>query len=436
MTERPHSIPSSQRPAHVHPRVILAWVAVIVAVSIGMYAIAPYILPARVIEGPMVQAPTPQGASLVWYLSRPAECRLIVTVVDEDRDIEVERDGRRCVAQIDNLSPGRRYPYRILVGSRRLTDDLAFTTPPAANRPYAFIAFGDSGKGTRVQYLLAGEMARSQPPADFLLHTGDIVYPDGGRDRYNDRFFAPYRALISRVAFWPCLGNHDVQDDGSAPAYSEIFVLPENGPADQPAGHNYCFDYANCRVAVIDSNVPESVMLVSIAPWLRNVMSETDATWKFVALHHPPYTAGKYRPDERVQRTLVPVFEEVNVDIVFAGHDHSYQRLKPLHGGQVVEPDAGVQYIITGAGGARLYEQTGNPQQIARMDFQHHSFTHVTIDNNTLLLRQISEMGDVLDSYEMNKTPQTAPASKPAASHSETAPADHSGLGDGLSPGN
>jgi hypothetical protein len=413
---------AARRRAAAPPRVVLFWIVVIIAVAIGLYAIAPWILPVRIIEGPLVQLPAPDGVTLVWFTSRPAECTLEVQFADEVRPVSVTADGRRHEARVTGLEPDHPYPYHIRTGSRSLSDEgIRFETPRRPDQRFAFVVFGDSGKGSQAQYLLAAEMNRFQPLPDFLLHTGDVVYPDGARRDYEAKFFAPYRHLISRVAFWPCLGNHDVDDDGAALPYQRVFTLPDNGPPETPPEHNYWFEYANCRVVVLDSNADTHTLADRIAPWAAEVLARPGVAWRFVSLHHPPYNAGKYQPDARIQEQLVPVFERTGVDIVFAGHDHNYQRLGPLRGGTPADWPDGVLYIITGAGGAHLYapEQPA-PEYLRASDFEQHSYTHVVVEGRTLTLRQINRAGDVLDEVQLEKAESAAvsatqPATAPAA---------------------
>ena len=67
-----------------------------------------------------------------------------------------------------------------------------------------------------------------------------------------------------------------------------------------------------------------------------------DATerWMIVATHHPPYSAGIIGSDLEVRRQWVPLFEKYGVDLVLSGHDHDYQRSKPIND---------VVYVISGA---------------------------------------------------------------------------------------
>lgn len=57
-------------------------------------------------------------------------------------------------------------------------------------------------------------------------------------------------------------------------------------------------------------------------------------------LHHPPYSAGYQGSNDAVRRTFVPVFERHGVQLVLSGHDHDYQRSRPING---------VTYVVSGA---------------------------------------------------------------------------------------
>lgn len=407
---------TGRRAARVHPRVILLGVVCAVAVAIPLYLVAPWILPVRVYEGPLVQMTTEDGVTLVWYTTRPAECTVEVSGAGEQRRESAEADGTRNRVELAGLRAGTTYAYEVRAGGRPLTKGLVFETARTADEPFTFLVFGDSGRGTRAQYLLAAEMVQSLPPPNLVLHTGDVVYARPDRGRYEERFFTPYRPLLARVNFWPSLGNHDLDEEGSAAIYQGVFELPENGPPGLPEERNYWFDYGAGRFAILDSNMDEAVLREQVAPWLAEVMADPMVRWRFVVLHHPPYTGGKYAPDERIQRALVPTFEATGVDVVFSGHDHNYQRSHPLRGGQVVEVGTGVVYIVTGAGGAGLYSaRQPRPEFVAAIDDQRHSFTQVMIDEDLLRLRQIAVGGDLLDEVAWHKhTAAPPPLEEPA----------------------
>lgn len=415
MADEAQDIPPVRRPA-ARPRTILLFVVIFIVVAGLIHWLSPWLLPVRIVEGPLVQQAAEDAVSLVWFTSRPTECQVMVKLRGEEQTLPAEMDGRRGQLRITDLAAGQGVAYRIYSGDRELAGATLRANKPSG-KPFSFIVFGDSGKASPEQYLLAGEMTKVS--MDFLLHTGDLVYGDGARRKYKDRFFRPYAEMLKKVNFWPCLGNHDVSEPDFGAPYVAVFDLPHNGPPELPPERSYWFDYGTARIAVIDSTVSEGQMRDEIAPWLTEVMSDPGPRWKFASLHHPPYTAGSYEPDEGVQRTLVPVFEATGMDIVFAGHDHMYERTLPILRGQMVEPGQGVVYIVTGAGGARLYDAVPpdeRPEYIAALDNQIHSFTHVTIDGDTLSLQQIGLKELVLDEWTFEKSPAAMEPADPAAS--------------------
>ena len=310
---------------------------------------------------------------------------------------------------LTGLEPGRAYPYTITLGRRTLAQaELRTNKPPG--EPFTFIAFGDSGRATKEQYLLAAQMTAADP--DFILHTGDLVYGQGERRHYKRRFFEPYRDLIRSVNFWPCIGNHDVFEPIDESPYFAVFEVPRNGPPNVSPEHNYWFDYGSARIAVVNGELDEAVLHDRVAPWLRTVLGQADPRWKFVAFHRPPYTGGAYAPDEKPQRSLVQVIEETGVDLVFNGHDHMYQRTHPIRNGVRAEDGDGPAYIITGAGGAMLYEPIPpeqRPDYVATLHHEVHSFTLVYVAEDQLALEQIALGGEIVDRWTLHKTPQPEP---------------------------
>lgn len=383
-------------------RVVLGAVA-FVAISFGLYQAAPYLLPVYIVEGPLVQLAGEQSASLVWFTSRPAG-HLALTVGADGRSFPVRVEGRRCVAAIAGLAPGASVPYEIHAKKRTLATKALRTNKPRA-APFRFVVFGDSGKGTQAQRLLGLRMAADDP--DLALHTGDLIYGSGERRRYKSRFFDPYAEMLARVAFWPSLGNHDVAERTEGHPYLQVFELPLNGPAGLAPEHNYWFDYGAARFVVIDSNLDEDTLAEHVAPWIVEALAPADIEWRFAVFHHPPYTGGAHDPAARVQSALVPAFEQAGVDIVFSGHDHMYERTAPMRGGSPAPDGRGVVYVVTGAGGARLYEPLPpeqRPEYLAALDASIHSYTRVSIAQQRLLLEQISVEGRTLDSWTLDKS--------------------------------
>jgi 3',5'-cyclic AMP phosphodiesterase CpdA len=277
--------------------------------------------------------------------------------------------------------------------------------------------------------------------------------------------------LLRSVPFIAAPGNHDTALNNfrrfpDSLAYFLYWDQPLNGPtvpsgtpkathvltgseAAQPgflkeAGDryprmaNFSFDYGNSHWTVLDANVYMDWSNPALRDWLtKDLAAAQSATWRFVAFHQPGFNSSKEHFAEQYMRLLSPIFEANHVDVVFAGHVHNYQRSFPLTFVPAPQPDGalvgkggevagdwkldkmfrdgadakpqGVIYIVSGAGGADLY----NPeQQIDPASWQGftdkfiseiHSLSVVDIDGNTFSLKQLSENGELLDSFRIAK---------------------------------
>jgi hypothetical protein len=213
--------------------------------------------------------------------------------------------------------------------------------------------------------------------------------------------------------------------------------LEAAGPA-YPRMANYSFDYGDAHWTVLDTNPYVDWTDPALRAWLeRDLASAQDAAWRFVAFHHPPFHSSKAHADEQRSRLLIDIFEEGNVDLVLSGHIHNYQRSYPLRfhaeksrDGRAVDenghvngrwkldktfdgvthtrPD-GIIYLVTGAGGARLYDSAWHDDTSAREPFTAkfvsnvHSLTVVDVTPAQLIVRQVSAEGEELDRFVVTK---------------------------------
>jgi hypothetical protein len=222
-----------------------------------------------------------------------------------------------------------------------------------------------------------------------------------------NEFFASLNPLISRVPFYPVLGNHEQNAD----YYYRYMALP-------PPEYYYSFRYGNAAFFMIDSNknVDEGSEQYR---WLEKQLSELDrrgsesgVVWRFVCFHHPVYSSdendygdlwkGKSRWGELRVRPLTKLFDKYKVDIVWNGHIHSYERTWPIAHGNVVQKQ-GTTYMITGGGGGSL-EQAGP----IRPPFQNnvrrgHHFVFVAINGTTLELKSFDVEGRLFDTLTIEK---------------------------------
>jgi predicted MPP superfamily phosphohydrolase len=249
---------------------------------------------------------------------------------------------------------------------------------PAANS-LKFAIIGDSGSGSPAQIAVANRLvaSRTQFPYEFVLMLGDNLY--GGHDSrdYAKKFELPYKPLLDeKIKFYAALGNHD---DPSERLYKQFNM---NGQ------RFYTFKAgSNVRMFALDSNYLDQAQLA----WFEKELQSSGSDWKIVFFHHPIYSSGgAHGSDLGLRRQLEPLFLAYGVDVVLAGHDHFYERIKP---------QKGIYYFVSGGAG-QLREGDVNTRTglTAKSYDTGYHFMLVEVTKDTFNFRAINQDGQEVDS--------------------------------------
>ena len=185
-----------------------------------------------------------------------------------------------------------------------------------------FGVMGDFGTGKRPQYQLAEQMARvrAQFPFVLMLTVGDNLYGGNGPKDFLNKFEKPYKALLDGgVKFYASLGNHDSRQQSSY----EPFNM---------GGYTY-YTFKAPKESVRFFALESSYLDPQQLQWLERELDNSGDDWKIPYFHHPLYSSGgRHGSDLPKRRVLEPMFLKYGVSVVFAGHDHVYERVKPQHG--------------------------------------------------------------------------------------------------------
>ena len=203
-------------------------------------------------------------------------------------------------------------------------------TLPKREGSLRMAVFGDAGRGTKDQYDLGKVMGEYQQafPFDTVLLTGDNIYgPDAPADM-KKKFEDPYKALLDRgVKFYASLGNHDTSN--------QRFYAPFNMNGEE----YYRLEKNGVSIYALNSNYLDKKQL----DWFIDQLSKDSKSWRIAFFHHPPYSSGgRHGSDDDVRLVLHPLLVKHGIDVVFTGHDHFYERVKPQDG---------ITYFVAGAAG-------------------------------------------------------------------------------------
>ena len=331
----------------------------------------------KVVGGPIVVNVTQRSATVVW-------------VVETDQAILHPPTGDAKVGPslhvekttFTGLQPNTKYDFE--VGPDKSQG--SFKTPPGADEPFRFVVYGDTRTRPDAHRAVVQQLLKHGVP-DFVTFSGDSI-ADGSDPSLWPVFFDIEKDLLRQTAFFPALGNHERH----SPSWSEYF---------QQAKPYYSFNWGSAHFAVLDSdlgNVSPSKRVresywAEQTSWLEEDLAASQkADFRFLVAHHPPYTAVKSRQGDNPHMTaLVPMLEKYHVSAGLFGHDHNYQHYWKN----------GIHYIVSGGGGAPLYDVNVPPEGITQKVMSIENFVAISVNGKVAKVEAIAVDGKTIDQFEI-----------------------------------
>ncbi len=310
--------------------------------------------------------------AISWYTHKLTETGIKFGLLPENlnltNDISAEIDHVEDTyihhIVLGNLSTNTTYYYQIGGSTSGWSDVNSFTTAPERNSSSLhFIAYGDNRSDRQLRRLINRAVLQNgssyhSEPVQFILHMGDMVSSGDEHDLFND-YFGDSQMLHKSIPLLPIQGNHEFGDLGQS-YYREQFVLPENGNNEW----YWALQYGSAFVMGLDSEahgiVPyDTQSLTWIDSKLEDSHEESSVLWRFATFHQPPFVSSSHLPRIDIRDSWSPIFDANNVDIVFNGHCHLYERSFPVSSNGTLssnerydyyDPDFPI-YVVTGAAG-------------------------------------------------------------------------------------
>ncbi|MFB1481381.1 discoidin domain-containing protein [Corallococcus sp. RDP092CA] len=337
--------------------------------------------------------------------------------------------GTRHAVKLSGLSAGRAYGYVVeACGSKTGLRGFQTSTTSRATTAH-FTAMGDFGTGGSMQAKVMAVMNTPRWRSELLLALGDNAYPDGTDAEFQAHLFTPMAGLLREVPMFATPGNHEYVTNQAQP-YLDNMYLPANNP--QGSERYYSFDWGPVHFVSLDSNCAvglasaDRCTLAAQRAWAEADLAANTRPWVVAFFHHPSWSSGEHGSQLTMRRQFGPLFEKYGVDLVLTGHDHDYERSKPMSGDNVASgSQRGIPYLVVGSGGATLRPfSTSQPAWSALRDNQAYGFLDVTVDGGTLTARLITSSNTVRDTLVIKKTLAKASAPGVRASALESDEAD------------
>eukprot|EP00667_Euglena_gracilis_P011568 EG_transcript_11834 len=273
---------------------------------------------------------------------------------------------------VSGLQPATLYFYRC--GAPTPTGgysaEFAFRTPPApaANASVSFAIVGDIGQTEHSKYNVEDMLADGRLTALVIL--GDLSYADSshkpkpktpcGQERW-DSWFQMMQPLATTMPILTLPGNHEIEDAGDAVPATQTPFLAYSKRLRMPGGGAnrlfYSCNYGSVHLVMLNSYMafnPGSPQHEFLAKDLAAV-DRAVTPWLLVCFHAPWYHSNKHHVDEPEEAGMQAAMEELlyrhEVDLVFSGHVHNYERTHPVYRNGTA-PGAPT-YLTVGDGGNR-----------------------------------------------------------------------------------
>jgi 3',5'-cyclic AMP phosphodiesterase CpdA len=260
-----------------------------------------------------------------------------------------------------------------------------------------FAVIGDSGTGDRQQNEIAQRMFsfQDQVKFDFVIMLGDNIYGGHSASDFARKFEQPYKPLLDRgVKFYASLGNHDDPN-----------VERQYKPFNMDGQRYYTFKRGDVAFFVLDSNYMDPAQLT----WLEQQLRDSGEKWKIAYFHHPLFNAGKHHgADVDLRARLMPLFKKYGVNAVFSGHEHVYERIKPVND---------IYFFVLGSSGKLMTNDFRSTAELDDSFDSDQTFMLVEIANDQLHFQVISRQGRTIDSGTYSRQAPPPKANTASASN-------------------
>ncbi len=320
-------------------------------------------------------------------------------------------------AHVCGLDPAKKYFYK--VGAKGAWSGVyPIATGPAAGAKdkFRFAVAGDA-RGNAMAWAKTQELV-SQQGVDFEVFSGDAVDIGTTQGQW-DAFFEgksgtfAVQDLLAKTPMMVTNGNHDLLSVN----YIAQFAMPQDKAAGESAQGEewYSFDFGNAHFVALNDTVLNDSTMNDEKTWLDADLGKVDrqkTPWIFVVNHQPMYSCGdKHGSALDVRKAWQPVIDGRKVDVVFAGHEHTYERSKPIRDDGVIAQsgmdgapvsESGTVYVVSAGAGAELYGVKTSCTHTYKGESTL-NFVVVDVSDRTLKLTAYRPDGTTIDQFTYTK---------------------------------
>ena len=339
----------------------------------------------KIAGGPLTVNVSTRSATVVWLVE---DSQVTLQSSDGERTSPAYRVQKTTFT---DLKPNTRYDYNV---DGTDAGKGYFKTALRGAGDFNFVLYGDTRTRHAVHRNVIEGIAKLGAP-DFLMNSGDQT-ENGSDARLWSIFFDAERELLRQTAFFPTLGNHE----HNARNYYDFF---------QAESPYYSFNWGSAHFSVINSdlaNVAASKaerdeFWTRQTKWLEEDLKDHQAaSFRFLLAHHAPMTAvARRQGDNPHMKALQPMLEKYKLTAALFGHDHNYQHYL----------QNSIHYVISGGGGAPLYDVENPPAGITQKVISVENFITVHVSGEVAHFRGVAIDGTTIEEFDVKGTPLLSP---------------------------
>lgn len=324
-------------------------------------------------------------------------------------------------ATITGLKEDTTYYYKVGDPLVSWSKEFSFKTLQSKPHPTTLLVYGDMGT-VPFGWMVTNSILRdlNNTKYDAVVHLGDISYASDGKvieiQQLWDLFGIQVEPISSSLPYMTVVGNHEAYSNFTA--YTNRFTMP-SPHSDGHLNHWWSIDIGYAHFTMISSEHPYQPGSPQYR-WIEYDLKKATANrknvpWIFVAAHKPIYSSVRarydsHRPGSPIQKQLEPLLHKYNVDIMFAGHEHCYERTYPtLNGNAQAMDDLNVYknpkhpfWVVQGNAGALVTSDWVSPApEWSLKTYSGYGFGRLNIYNQTTLFYEVIEAStdEVVDHF-------------------------------------
>ncbi|KAF0979053.1 hypothetical protein FDP41_002123 [Naegleria fowleri] len=309
---------------------------------------------------------------------------------------------------------------------------IIFPNPPYSKNDDClhFLVIGDFGRGNDMQKQIAkvmGDYCQENNGCDFVIGTGDNIYPDGVTSVNDEQFKTKFEDIythpsLNNIDFYLVLGNHDYRSNPQAEIeYTKLskkwkildyfyelkkksrlggFELSLVFTDTNPFHKLFFWDpYINSTALNEQKKrIPDQLN------WLKQTLTSHEprgeSTWSIVVGHSPVYSSSAHYDSQPLIDNFEPLFKEYQVPLYLCGHDHY---LGWLANRLITNEKEKTQYVVSGAAGGQIYERMKYNANLLNYYIGPGGFFSVEVQKEFIFVRALDENGKEVFKFRIDK---------------------------------